>query len=106
MKNSAYPIIAVLAIAAVMTLSGCGWDDDDVVQPPCGKKVNATVQFRRDLLGASADLPIPPTTDGINGASVSVAGTLMLVNEQWVVLEQGDKELWIPRDNVLLIKIN
>ena len=65
------------------------------------------VQFRRDALGASADLPVPPTTSSINGADVSVSGKFSKMNEDWVVLtDSRDAEIWIPRSVILLIKVN
>ncbi len=101
MKASRISIAVVLMVA--LGLVGCG-HREGTAQPPKAK--SATVQFRRDILGASRELPVPPTTDVQNGASVSVSGKLLKVNREWVVLEQDKKVLWIPRDNVLLIRIN
>jgi hypothetical protein len=70
-------------------------------QPPMGR--SCTVQFRRDALGAAANLPMPPTTDNINGSVISISGTLSMATEEWVVLQTG-KEIWIPKSVVLLIK--
>ena len=65
-----------------------------------------TVQFRRDALGASRDLPVPPTTGSINGAEVCVSGKFSKMNENWVVLtESNGGEIWIPRSMILLIKV-
>jgi hypothetical protein len=67
---------------------------------------SCTVQFRRDALGASANLPVPPTTSSINGANVSVGGKFSKMNEDWVVLKGGNKgEIWIPRSVILLIEV-
>ena len=93
----------IIVFALTLILVGCG-QRNVASQPPKAK--SATVQFRRDILGASRELPVSPMTDIQNGAEVSVSGRLLEVNEEWVVLEQGKQELWIPRDNVLLIKIN
>ena len=77
--------------------------------PPAG--AHCTVQFRRDMLGSHSDLPISPLTDGINGANVSVSGRLLRTDDQWIVLARkhhetgAEYELWIPRDNVLLLQI-
>lgn len=87
-------------VAVTILLSGCGRPG----QPPTGK--NVTVQFRRDALGSAHTLPISPTTDSQNGAKVSLQGKLIKVNEEWVVLEYQKKKHWIPRDAVLLIRIN
>lgn len=101
MKSSC--ISTAILLVAALGLAGCG-RSDKVKQPPRAK--SATVQFRRDFLGASMDLPVSPATDGINGAMVSMSGKLKMVNEEWVVLGQAKEEIWIPRENVLLIKIN
>src|SRR4051812_19714081 len=62
------------------------------------------VQFKRDLLGSASQQPIPPTTDSMNGAQVSVSGKLVDLNADWVVLDIGDnQEIWVQRKNVLLL---
>lgn len=93
-------MITILATVAVV--SGCGPSSDK--QPPTGKSV--TVQFRRDALGSAHTLPVPPTTDSQNGAQVSLSGKLALVNTDWVVLKHSERDHWIPRDAVLLIRVN
>ena len=83
----------------VLVLSGCGRPE----QPPRGKHV--TVQFRRDALGGGGALPIPPTTDIQNGAAVSLKGKLLKINDEWLVLEYDKQKHWIPRDAVLMIRV-
>jgi hypothetical protein len=63
-----------------------------------------TIQFRRDALGAAASLPISPLTDSLNGGETSISGTLKMVNDDWVVLDRGGKDIWVSRSVVLLIK--
>jgi len=74
--------------------------------PPLGKQ--CTIQFRRDVLGVARDLPVPPTTNSINGAETSVRGTLLRSDEEWLVLQIGSggatRETWIPKQLVLLIQ--
>lgn len=65
---------------------------------------NCTVQIKRSSLGAAASLPIPPTTDSINGARVSVAGKVKQVGEDWLVLEAAGGDLWIARTEIMLIQ--
>ena len=69
-----------------------------------------TVQFRRDALGASASLPISPTTYNINGAEVSIGGRFSRMDDSWVVLTafKNDKkeEIWIPHSVILFIKVD
>ena len=67
-------------------------------------RANCTVQFKRDLLGASANLPVSPTTESINGVSVSVSGTLLSLDREWIVLKSGNGTVWVPRQNVLLLQ--
>jgi hypothetical protein len=75
---------------------------------------DCTIQFRRDALGGSTSLT-SPTTTGINGTTISIAGTLIAVNHEAVLLEQIDnhylvndvpqlKRLWIPKSSILLIE--
>lgn len=92
--------LAISLTVMTMILSGCGRPS----QPPTGK--NVTVQFRRDALGSAHSLPISPTTDSINGARVSLTGKLIIINEEWVVLDFEKNKHWIPRDAILLIRIN
>ncbi len=102
-------IAAIASLCATIALSGCYGEHNEVEPPPNTASVDlpigrgCTVQFRRDLLGGSAQNPIPPTTDFINGANVSVHGTLLKVDAEWVVIRSDNTTLWIPRSNVLLL---
>ena len=89
---------ATTCLVAIL-LSGCGSEPE---QPPVGKTV--TVQFRRDALG-SGQTPVPPTTDTMNGARVSLTGELVEASSQWFVVKFGGEDHWIPRAMVLLIKV-
>lgn len=73
------------------------------MDPPIGATVQ--VQFRRDALGGAASLPVPPTTSGINGAEVSLSGSLSKVTPRWLVLRIATKDHWISRDSVLLVAV-
>jgi hypothetical protein len=71
--------------------------------PPLGK--NCVIQFRRDALGAAANLPIAPTTGSINGAETCLGGQLKMVSSDWVVLDNlKGNDIWIPRAAILLIQ--
>ena len=101
--------ILVLTFVALGTI-GCDNKTSDSRSSPesmCPKLgASCTVQFRRDALGASANLPVPPTTSSINGANVSVGGKFSKMNEDWVVLKGGNKgEIWIPRSVILLLEV-
>lgn len=94
--------ILFIAIAASFLL-GC--DDDHEKGPGHGGPkpgATVTVQFRGDALGASGSA-IPPLTDVMNGAPVSVGGTLVRSDPEWVVLDVSARRVWIPRSNVLLM---
>jgi hypothetical protein len=126
-----------LLAAAVLCLMIAGCDDlsrtgagsktpkADTAPPKADAPVSlaigseCTVQFRRgDALGAGGSLPVPPTTDSMNGADVSATGKLLRVDAEWVVLEEhprnsfvaadpreqpGLRQLWIPRSAVLML---
>lgn len=63
-----------------------------------------TVQFRRDALGAAASLPISPRTTVISGAYTAISCTFKSTRDDWVVVDYGHKEVWIPKKAVLLIE--
>jgi hypothetical protein len=75
------------------------------MQLPPGKM--CTVQFRRgDALGSGAPLPVSPLAGNINGADTAVTGKLKAALDEWIVIEQGAAELWIPKASVLLIRFD
>ena len=78
--------------------------EDTQVSEWIGKTVR--VQFRRDALGAAAPLPVSPKTGEINGASTTLVGTLLEVNKASVVIEEGERPKWIPREVILFIEVN
>jgi hypothetical protein len=94
--------VLIFMLITAVAVGGCG--PSQIKQPPIGKGV--TVQFRRDALGSAHTLPVPPTTDSQNGAQVSLIGTLVLVNAEWVVLKHSERDHWVPREAVLLIRVN
>jgi hypothetical protein len=74
-----------------------------------------TVQFRRDALGAGNGLPVPPTVNNVNGATVSIQGELIAVSHEAIFLDQVDatyifngvphmKRFWIPKSSILSIE--
>lgn|GEM_PF-4016547 len=68
---------------------------------PVGK--TCKVQFKRNALGGGATLPIPPITDSINGADVSLSGTLKSVEGRAIIVVSGKRTYWIPKDSILLV---
>jgi hypothetical protein len=64
-----------------------------------------TVVLRRELLGIER---MGPTPGEVNGVSNAVYGRFVLMNDQWLVLGSdaaGEPQQWIPRENVLLLKV-
>jgi hypothetical protein len=87
----------LLALALIPLLSACSGN------PPGGKE--ATIQFRRgDSLGGGGNLPVSPTTNSINGATVSLSGKIIKIEADWVVVETKQEEIWIPKSAILLIQ--
>lgn len=98
---------AVLIYAGLLGLvCGCNSsqpDEEALLKPRIGK--GCTVQFRRDALGAGASLPVSPTTGEVNGASVTVVGTLTQVRGRWIVIwDHKNGEYFIPRESVLMLE--
>ncbi len=95
----------IFSTLTAVLLLGCG--SDNVVggraELPIGQECD--IQFRRDALGQSADLPTSPTVGGINGATVNISGTLVSSNAEWVWIKKGNDSIWIPRSVILLIRV-
>jgi hypothetical protein len=92
-----------LITGLLILMSGAGCDTSrNFPTPPSGKE--CSVQFRRDALGAGGDLPISPETDSLNGATVSLHGTIRSADGDWICIERKGTEIWIPKANILLIR--
>jgi hypothetical protein len=102
MKAISPTFACMAALATALLLSGCSGDSSGSVNPPVGK--TCKIQFRRDALGTAATLPVSPLTDSLNGGETSISGTLKSTSEDWLVLDRGGKETWIPKSVVLLIE--
>jgi hypothetical protein len=98
MKRHITTLVCLATVSITMLLTGC----DSKPTPPAGK--SCTIQFRRDALGTASSNPVPPMTDNMNGANTSISGTLKSTAGDWVVLDQGGREVWVPKTAVLLIK--
>jgi hypothetical protein len=67
---------------------------------------SCTVFLKRDWLGGTAPVPIGPLVSNFNGADLTVGGKLLLADADWIVLVGGrGEQLWIPRPNVLIVKV-
>ena len=94
---------AILLLLAVF-LSACGSGGDATLDGRVGKI--CTVQLRRDALGGAANLPVPPLTNEINGAQVSLTGSLERVTDHWIVLSVSERSIAVSRDAVLLVQFS
>jgi hypothetical protein len=93
-------LMCVMAIAATLFIIGrtSATAADRSTARAC------TIQFRRDALGAAANLPISPMTGGINGADTAISCTFKSMREDWVIVERAGKEVWIPKGVILLME--
>jgi hypothetical protein len=111
MKNSA--IIILCTICRVLQ-TGCGRQvavvplkssiiGDTETSTLIGRE--CIVQLKRRLLGGNMELPISSLSNSINCAGVSVEGRVGQIDSEWIVLKTGQDSLWIPMDNVLLLRV-
>jgi hypothetical protein len=89
-------------VAAVL-LCSCERAPDRFLTGHIGK--SCTVQFRRNALGGAATLPVPPTTNAVNGADVSLSGALRSVEERGIIIESGKRLFWIPTGSILIVEL-
>ena len=98
----------ILALALLLPLAACNIDasSNSSTSHPLSARKGETckVQLRRDVLGAKAGLPIPPTTDVYNGAEVSLSGELIQISTAGVLLERSGGQVWIPSESILLLE--
>ncbi len=99
MKRPITTLSLLIALCGCGLLSGCASVGGPRAGAPC------KVQFRRDALGTHRNLPISPMTDGIDGAEVSVNGQFKSMSKDWIVVQDNNGDIWIPRATVLLFKV-
>ena len=96
----------LIAMISVGLLTGCGGTNCKNASPLprklLGKKV--VVQFDRQALGAACNVPVSPKSGTFNGAQTCMAGTLKKYDSEWVVLENGKINYYIPAGKILLIQ--
>ena len=110
MNNIINKILLTTAMATLF--SGCGnIANHDMTTSEMSTWIgkNVIVQFRRDALGAGADLPIDPETGQINGAKTAIGGVLLKIEAKSIVIgnhlkDRGPK--WIPREVILFVEMN
>ena len=66
------------------------------------------VQFKRDLLGIASERPISPMVGSFQGTELMITGRFLKMDRRWIVLEgkHAGQELWVPRNNILLMSSN
>ena len=99
--TAALPIVAAAACAAALVAL--------LPQPRAaaaggraGPDRYATVQLRHDVLGLKTDAGLV-INDAVTAARASITGRFISAGEDFVVLDVQNEEVWVPRDNVLLI---
>ena len=111
--NALKSTVSGLLFAAALALGGpAGCDDGQDVgmvggktYPPVGSFVH--VQFRRDFLGFAGEKGSSPVGTDPNVVLAS-SGELRRITDEFVVIAvatEPDRELWIPRDVVLLLDV-
>ena len=110
--NALTPTLSGLLLASLLLVTAPGCDESqDVgmvggkVYPPVGSFVH--VQFRRDYLGVASEKGTSPVNSD-TGMVLASSGELRRITDEFVVLEvanEPDRELWIPRENVLLMDV-
>ena len=102
MKALLTTLACIAATAATLSLTGCDRATAADTSIPPGRQ--CTVQFRRDALGAAANLPVSPMTQGINGADTAISCRYKSTREDWVIVDRAGREIWIPKSVILLIE--
>jgi hypothetical protein len=103
MKALLITLACITATVVTLSLTGCDRATTaDTSATSSGRP--CTVQFRRDALGAAASLPISPMTGGINGADTAISCKYKSTRDDWVIVDRGGKEVWIPKSVILLIE--
>jgi len=99
--------LSAITMMSILAIGGCSRSQHAVEKPPFMDKIGqpCIVQFRRgDALGAGGDLPVSFDSDNVNGADLSVKGTLRAMSGDWIVVQSGESEYCIPRESVLLVR--
>ena len=65
---------------------------------------NVRVELRRDALGL-VPLPTGAATGGTNSTATAVVGRLVKLHSISLLIEDGQRQIWIPREAILLIEL-
>jgi hypothetical protein len=105
--NSKLAAVVLLSAAAFPLIPGCddGSGDGDSSAPKPGSYVY--VQFKRNYLGLASDKPTTPMGEGMN-MQLASSGEMKSLNDEFLVLKvdgEPGRELWIPRDVILMLDV-
>jgi len=105
-KHVVYLCAAAMLAACLVGAGLANGPTSGESKSPFGGKIGASciVHLRRDALGAASPSPIPPKTSNLNGAEISMAGTLSDAAGEWIVLSQDKWEYVIPTHAILSVR--
>jgi hypothetical protein len=108
MKRTTLTLSLALVLSAVAGCDDSGGDAGMVggrSYPKVGSHVD--VQFRRGYLGLASDKPTTPMGEGMN-MNLGASGVMKGINDEFLILGvhgETNRELWIPRDTILLLDV-
>ena len=85
--------LPALALSALALPAGCNQGPTGSPEEPTAANRSATVEYR------------PVLTSGGAAIQKQRAGKLKRVTSEWVVIDEGGVEVWIPKDLVLEIRM-
>ena len=65
---------------------------------------NVRVELRRDALG-TVPLPTGVATGGTNSTSTAIVGKLLKLHSISLLIEDGQRQIWIPREAILFVEL-
>jgi len=83
----------LLAAAALLIGAGCNNPSSNTNEETSVVGRNATIEFK------------PVMTGGDTSVHKQRSGRLVKVNSQWVVMDEGGAEIWVPKEMVLEIRM-
>ena len=94
--------LLIIGLVCIAFLCSCSSEHKSFLQTKIGK--DCKVQFNRNALGRASTNPVPPNTDIINGADVSMNGKLKQVDKDAVIITSNGADYWIPKSSILSIR--
>lgn len=103
----------LFALITLLAFTGCIKqlkEDNQMGYPILSKEIGSevTVFLKRNELGMAANLPLSPSSSGINGAGATLNGKLLKVNENGILISlyNSDHSAWVPLHSILHITFN